>query len=27
MGHNVWSRAYHEPELRDWLFRQHRRAE
>lgn len=27
MGHNVWSRAYHEPELRDWLFRQRRKAE
>lgn len=24
-GHNVWSRAYHEPELADWLFR-HRRS-
>ena len=24
LGHNVWSRAYHEPELRDWLFRQRR---
>jgi len=27
MGHNVWSRAYHEPELRDWLFHQRRKAE
>lgn len=27
MGHNVWSRAYHEPELRDWLFRQRRKSE
>jgi len=27
MGHNVWSRAYHEPELRDWLFHQRRKPE
>ena len=26
MGHNVWSRAYHEPELRNWLFRQRRKS-
>jgi predicted peptidase len=24
MGHNVWSRAYREPQLADWLFQQHR---
>ena len=27
MGHNVWSRAYLEPELREWLFRQRRQGE
>jgi len=27
MGHNVWSRAYQEPELRDWLLRQRRRSD
>jgi predicted peptidase len=24
VGHNAWTRAYREPELRDWLFRQRR---
>jgi predicted peptidase len=27
MEHDVWSRAYLEPELRDWLFRQRRQGE